>query len=108
LEAAIRADDWPVGTIVIGGADALSKSNLATLADESGTHLDMIHNGLDRIAQDEWVNCGITWVKAKDRTVERWLHACPLAIIQSSGVCALIDVYSFMAVSVRAARNDAS
>ncbi len=74
LETAIRADKWPAGTIVIGGTDALSKPNLVTLAGEPGTHMDTAHNGLDRIAHDEWINCAITWVKAGDGTVERWLQ----------------------------------
>src|SRR5712692_6476477 len=74
LEAAIRADKWPAGTIVIGGTDALSKPDFAGLAGEPGTHMDTTNNGLDRIAQDEWINCGITWVKAEDGTVERWLQ----------------------------------
>ena len=74
LEAAIRADEWPAGTIVIGGTDALSKPDLVTLAGEPGTHMDTTHNGLDRIADDEWINCGITWVKAENGTIERWLQ----------------------------------
>ncbi len=74
LETAIRADEWPAGTIVIGGTDALSKPDLVRLAGEPGTHIDTIHNGSDRIAHDEWINCAITWVKADDGTVERWLQ----------------------------------
>jgi len=74
LETAFRAAEWPAGTIVIGGTDALSKPALVTLAGEPGTHMDTTHNGLDRIADDEWINCGITWVKAEDGTVERWLQ----------------------------------
>jgi len=74
LETAIRADEWPAGTIVIGGTDALSKLDLVTLAGQLGTHMDTTHNCLDRIAHDEWINCGITWVKAGDGTVERWLQ----------------------------------
>jgi hypothetical protein len=74
LETAFHRDEWPVGTIVIGGTDALSKQELITLAAEPGSHLDTPHNGLECIAHDEWINCGITWVKADDGTVERWLQ----------------------------------
>jgi len=74
VEAALRAADWPTGTIVIGGTDALSKQDFVTLAGEPATHLDTIHNELNRIVQNEWINCGITWVKAEDGTVERWLQ----------------------------------
>lgn len=74
VETSLRATDWPAGTIVIGGTDALSKVELVALAGKPGTHLDTVHNGLDRIAGNEWINCGITWVKAEDGTVERWLQ----------------------------------
>jgi hypothetical protein len=74
VEAAIRLPDWPCGTIIIGGTDALSKVEFAALTNAAGTHLDVTHNSLDRIAQDEWINCGITWVKAADGTIERWLQ----------------------------------
>lgn len=74
VETAIRAADWPTATIVIGGTDALSKPDFVTLADAPGTYLDTTHNGLERITQNEWINCGITWVKGADGTIERWLQ----------------------------------
>jgi hypothetical protein len=45
-----------------------------SLAGAADTHLHASHDTLERIAQDEWINCGITWVKANDGTVERWLQ----------------------------------
>jgi hypothetical protein len=51
VETALRADDWPTGTIVIGGTDALSKPDFVTLAGEAGTHLDTTHNALAGIGQ---------------------------------------------------------
>lgn len=74
IDMALNAQDWPPGTIVIGGTDALSKEDFGTLAASPNTHLDTERNGLDRIAAGEWINCGITWVKAADGTVERWLQ----------------------------------
>ena len=74
VDTALGAADWPNGTIVIGGTDALSKADFVTLAGAEGTHLDVSHNGLARIAQNEWINCAVTWVKAADGTVERWLQ----------------------------------
>lgn len=73
IDAAVAAANWPNGTIVIGGADALSKPEFATLAGFPNTHLEA-HNAIDRIAQNEWVNCAITWVKGADGTVARWLQ----------------------------------
>jgi hypothetical protein len=74
VEAALQAPEWPNATIVIGGTDALSKAEFAALAGTPGTHLDLAHNSLDRVANNDWINCGITWVKAGDGTVERWLQ----------------------------------
>jgi hypothetical protein len=74
LEAVLRSPRWPGGTVVIGGTDALSKNEFGTLAAGPGTHVDSAHNSLDRIGENEWINCGITWVKADDGTLERWLQ----------------------------------
>jgi hypothetical protein len=74
VEVALRAPEWPNGTIVIGGTDALSKLEFATLANMPGTHLDLAYNSLDRVPDNAWINCGITWVKAGDGTIERWLQ----------------------------------
>jgi len=74
VENALHAGDWPNGTIVIGGTDALSEPGFTRLADAANTHVDTSHNALDRIAQNDWINCGIIWVKASDGTLERWLQ----------------------------------
>jgi len=74
IDTALTAEDWPPGTIVIGGTDALSKDDFETLSVSPNTHLDNEWNGFDRIAANEWINCGITWVKAADGIVERWLQ----------------------------------
>lgn len=74
IDTAIIAEDWPPGTIVIGGTDALSKGEFQMLSVSPHTHLDTDRNGLDRIAANEWINCGITWIKAADGIVERWLQ----------------------------------
>ena len=74
VESALQSQDWPNGTIVIGGTDALSKADFTALANTPGTHLDTIHNSPDRIADNAWINCGITWVKNADGTIERWLQ----------------------------------
>jgi hypothetical protein len=74
VEAALQAPEWPNATIVIGGTDALSKAEFATLAETPGTYLDLTHNGLDRVANNAWINCGITWVKSGNGIIERWLQ----------------------------------
>jgi len=74
VETALQASNWPNGTIVIGGTDALSKAEFTSLVNTPGTHLDVTNNSLARIAGNAWINCGITWVKAENGTVERWLQ----------------------------------
>ena len=56
------------------GVDALSKQDFLTVAASARTYLDVVGNDLGRIAGNEWINCGITWVKGADGTVERWLQ----------------------------------
>src|SRR5262249_49983032 len=46
----------------------------ATLANRPNTHLDITHNSPARMNENEWVNCGITWVKGQDGKVETWLQ----------------------------------
>jgi len=74
IDAALAGQEWPTGTIVIGGVDALSKADFASLAGRAGSHLDTEHNALDQIGDGEWINCAVIWTKAGDGTVERWLQ----------------------------------
>ena len=74
IDAALAGQQWPTGTIVIGGVDALSKADFAGLAGRAGSHLDTEHNALDQIGDGEWINCAVIWTKAGDGTVERWLQ----------------------------------
>jgi hypothetical protein len=74
VQAELNDAQWPTGTIVIGGMDAVTKPEFQALANEPNTHLDRTNNNLDRIGQDEWINCGITWTKANSGLVERWLQ----------------------------------
>jgi hypothetical protein len=74
IETALRDANWPNGTIVMGGTDALTKDDFVSLAEVPSSHFDGVHNGLDRISLNQWINCEITWVKGADGTVERWLQ----------------------------------
>ncbi len=73
IETALRAEQWPTGTIVIGGIDAMNRQEFVDLAEAPDTYLDS-HNSVDRIAAHEWVNCATTWVKADDKRIHRWLQ----------------------------------
>ena len=75
----LDAPEWPKETIIIGGTDGLSREDFVTLAAAPNTNLDTTHNNPKSIMDGEWINCGITWVKGTDGTVERWLQPklCP-------------------------------
>jgi hypothetical protein len=74
VERALRAHDWPNGTIVIGGTDALTRAQYLELLQGHATHVDVARNGGDRVGVDQWVNCAITWVKGADGNLERWIQ----------------------------------
>lgn len=62
IQSTLADAAWPVGTIVIGGTDALTKPQFVALANEPGSHVHPNPNPVDRIADHEWVNCGIRGV----------------------------------------------
>ena len=74
MDDALRAADWPVETIVIGGIDGLTKAEFLQLTNDPHTHIDKTHSDPKRITRSEWINCGITWIKGITGTVERWLQ----------------------------------
>jgi hypothetical protein len=74
LETAIRRDDWPSGTIVIGGTDALSRPDYVQLLRDQATQVDDTRNGGNLVQANQWVNCAITWVKGADGTLARWIQ----------------------------------
>ena len=70
----LHSNDWPCGTIVIGGTDGLSKADFVSLVREPNSHFDATYNNLNSITDNEWINCGITWVKGNNGKIERWLQ----------------------------------
>ncbi len=70
IDGTVRANNWPPGTIVIGGTDGLTQAQYRELLEGTSTHCDAQRNGPDQVG-DRWVNCAITWVKHADGTVER-------------------------------------
>src|SRR5262249_1663002 len=61
VDNVLTQETWPRATVVIGGTDALTKSEYEQLLSGPNTHVDTAHNGADRVADNEWVNCAITW-----------------------------------------------
>lgn len=73
IDDALTENDWPVGTIVIGGTEGLSPGDYRLLAGTNNTHHHAA-NSPDEVGADEWVNCGVTWVKSARDRIERWLQ----------------------------------
>jgi hypothetical protein len=65
IESLLLDHSWPIGTIVIGGTDALSKADYAALCDKNGTSVD-VPNIPCKVRNGEWVNCCIMWVKVAE------------------------------------------
>lgn len=73
IDEVLEGDDWPIGTIVIGGTEGLSRDDYRVLASRERTY-HHAGNSPDEVAQDEWVNCGVIWVKSAEDRLERWLQ----------------------------------
>jgi hypothetical protein len=74
IEARIAGAEWPSRTILIGGVDALTKDQFTDLAGQPRTYIDAVDNAVAHIGQNEWANCSVTWTKAADGTVEKWIQ----------------------------------
>ena len=74
IENAMRSNEWPTATVVIGGTDALDRTQYADLLQDPQTHVDRDRNGEDQVPPNYWLNCAITWVKTADGRIERWIQ----------------------------------
>ena len=74
IEAVLQANNWPPATIVIGGIDALDRTQYLRLLQDPHTHVDQERNGANSVPAHCWINCAITWIKTADGTLERWLQ----------------------------------
>lgn len=73
IQEILRSDSWKDGTIVIGGIDGLTKGEYSTLCSEDNTEV-YLENTIDRVRDDQWVNCCITWVKKTNGSLKRWVQ----------------------------------
>jgi len=73
IDEVLEEDAWPIGTIVIGGTEGLSRDDYRLLTERHRTyHHDS--NSPNTVGHDEWVNCGVIWLKSAQDRVERWLQ----------------------------------
>ena len=64
---------WPNSSVVIGGVDGLSNGEYQQLCQQPNT-ICHGNNTPDQVAQNEWVNCSITWVKDNSGSVTRYIQ----------------------------------
>ena len=74
IDNALASNDWPAATVVIGGTDALERTQYVELLQAPHTHVDIDRNGADQVPANCWLNCAITWVKTANGTIERWIQ----------------------------------
>jgi hypothetical protein len=74
ISQALASADWPAQTIVIGGTDALTKTEYAQLAATQNVHVTSPESDVERVKESEWLNCEITWAKRADNIVEAWVQ----------------------------------
>ena len=67
----ISATDWPKDSIVIAGVHGISKSEYTDLCDMLDAVVSKT-NAPDSVPDDQWVNCGVIWVKDHDSAIEVW------------------------------------
>lgn len=73
IEEVLSNRSWKNRTIVIGGVDGLTKDEYSTLCNE---HMMHVHekNKVEKVRDDQWVNCCIIWAKQTDGTLKRWVQ----------------------------------
>lgn len=74
ITAVMSAEDWPTGTVVVGGFEGLTPNQFKELVGRPNATYDHEHNSLDRLHEDHWVNCCVTWVKAEGGVVHSWIQ----------------------------------
>ncbi len=74
IEDALSSTNWPNGTVVIGGTDGLTKGLYTQLLRQMRTNVDIAQNGIDKINEDQWINCAVIWVKAHNGELTKWVQ----------------------------------
>lgn len=64
---------WQADSIVIAGVDGLTSEEYRQQCTLPGTSVDG-RNDPAKVAESEWVNCVITWVKSSDGSVKKWIQ----------------------------------
>ncbi|RXR03477.1 hypothetical protein [Pseudoxanthomonas composti] len=69
----LASDEWPTGTVVIGGVDGLIKDDYVSLLEAGATAVHS-SNQAGELQPGEWVNCCVTWIKLSSGVVKKWVQ----------------------------------
>ncbi len=74
ITAAMNDRGWPTSTVVLGGLEGLTRAQFGELIQRPNTAFDEVGSSLERIRQDQWVNCCVTWAKLESGEVCSWIQ----------------------------------
>jgi hypothetical protein len=72
IDGVLSGADWPTGSVVLGGCDALTSAEYSQLLANPRTHV-AAPNAFHNVQPNQWVNCAIIWIKS-DTALERWVQ----------------------------------
>lgn len=99
IDSAMAGAAWPSGTVVLGGIEGMTPAQFRKLVEQGDVSFDSQANGLERLLDQHWVNCSVTWVKT-DSGVKKWVQpkispAWPERAVQSNGMYGGKSIYLF-------------
>ena len=92
IQEILERSSWKDGTIVVGGVDGLTKKEYSTLCNEGMTQEVHKNNKAEKVRDDQWVNCCITWEKTTNNkgnvicSIKTRDHKCVIIFI-SNCIC---------------------
>ena len=73
IDDVVCSDNWPTGSVVIGGIDGLSKADYQNLCDTLSLQF-AAGNAPACVDNNQWVNCCIIWVKDEQGEINKWVQ----------------------------------
>lgn len=73
IDNVIRSNNWPTGSVIIGGIDGLPKADYQQLCDSLSLQFSA-GNAPACIENNQWVNCCVVWVKNAQGAIARWVQ----------------------------------
>jgi len=98
IQEILESSEWESGTIVIGGVDGLTKSEYSALCSQDNIE-EHQENKSDKVRDEQWINCCITWVKEASDILKRWVQPKLIPAAQEE-ICSASHMFEGKAVYV--------